>query len=173
MPRSVLIGPPLKSSQPGSFIRGTVGFLSPVVARRSGCFTLMGMHLVDRVKVDQEVRKGKKPPEILVDTLGGERRSLMQLLEAIEDRLAIQPKITGASHMLGPTKEGLPSGKQFRSGNRLDNAGEALSAIMGQKSKESARTKAQPALARSGWDPGWHEPSVNRWSSSGSGVGGK
>ena len=70
LPRSVLIGPPLESSKPSSFIRCTIGFLSPVVARGAVSVTLMGVYLVDRMKVDKEVREGKKTPKILVDTFG-------------------------------------------------------------------------------------------------------
>ena len=59
VPRSMLVGPPLKSSQPSSVIHSPIRFLSPLGARRAVSVTLMGVHLVDRMEVGEEVRKGK------------------------------------------------------------------------------------------------------------------
>ena len=70
LPRSVLIGPPLESSKPSSFIHCTIGFLSPVVARGAVSVTLMGVHLVDRMKVDKEVREGKNRQRSWLTRLG-------------------------------------------------------------------------------------------------------
>ena len=74
----------------------------------------------------QEVRKGKKPPEVLIDSLGREGGTFTQLLKAIQNSLAVKPKMAGTTDMLGP-KKGLPSGEQLRAGSGLDDAREAVS----------------------------------------------
>ena len=81
---------------------------------------------MNRVQVGQEVRKGKKSPEVLIDSLGGERCALKKLLKPVKDRLAIKPKMTWAPNVVGP-QESLPSSEQFGAGSRLDDAREALS----------------------------------------------
>ena len=83
--------------------------------------SLMGMDLVDRVEVVQEVREGKKPPKVLIDSLGGEGDSVTQLLKAVKNGLAVKPQMARTADVLSP-KEGLPSGKQFRTGSGLNNA---------------------------------------------------
>ena len=70
----------------------------------------------------------------------------MQLEEAIEDRLAIEPKVTWPANMLSP-QEGLPSGEQFRAGSWLDNARQALSAD-GPKVKGIGKDESPSCLGK-------------------------
>ena len=41
--------------------------LVPMGTRGTGDVALVRVHLVDRVQVGEEIRKGKKPPKILID----------------------------------------------------------------------------------------------------------